>query len=231
MVYSFACSIAAWIDSDWKLVTRVVDFKVLQDKEHEGEQGGLAFVNGVRQRGGLEKMSRKSLEFGYIIRSIADFGIRCYYFKSLTTDNASVNDVLVKTVSKKLLKRYNVPYTPDSHIRCFAHIVNLIVQAFLASMDEAPDPDDEDQYADITDYPLHYDVDAEDEQIALKSEKLDKSALKAHVADALDEEFDCDKVRGMSALKRVCSEFTHHLSYLFSPQLRFITLKITSSPQ
>ncbi|KAF5317764.1 hypothetical protein D9619_012500 [Psilocybe cf. subviscida] len=142
MVYSFACSIAAWIDSDWNLVTRVVDFKALKDKEHEGVDGGLAFVNG-----------------------------------SLTTDNASVNDVLVDTVAKRLLERYGVPYTPDCHIRCFAHITNLVVQSFLASMDEAPDPDDDDEYADITDYPLHYDVDADEEQIALESEKLDKSIL------------------------------------------------------
>ncbi|KAF8150422.1 hypothetical protein BJ912DRAFT_938213 [Pholiota molesta] len=44
MVYTFACTIAAFINADWELVERVVDFKPLAEKEHEGQLGGLAFV-------------------------------------------------------------------------------------------------------------------------------------------------------------------------------------------
>ncbi|KAK1217163.1 hypothetical protein PQX77_020171, partial [Marasmius sp. AFHP31] len=36
MVYTFACTIASFIDDDWCLIERVVDFKPLDDKEHEG---------------------------------------------------------------------------------------------------------------------------------------------------------------------------------------------------
>ena len=60
MVFTFACTIASFIDDDWALIERVVDFKPLQDKEHEGVHGGLAFVNGVRERGGLAQMSFSS---------------------------------------------------------------------------------------------------------------------------------------------------------------------------
>jgi hypothetical protein len=42
MVYTFACTIAAFINADWELVERVVDFKPLAEKEHEGQLGGLA---------------------------------------------------------------------------------------------------------------------------------------------------------------------------------------------
>ncbi|THU83217.1 hypothetical protein K435DRAFT_620156, partial [Dendrothele bispora CBS 962.96] len=36
MVYTFACTIASFIDDDWNIIEQVVDFKPLDDKEHEG---------------------------------------------------------------------------------------------------------------------------------------------------------------------------------------------------
>lgn len=57
MVYTFACTVASFIDDEWDLIEHVVDFKPLEDKEHEGYLGGMAFINGTRQRGGLDKMS------------------------------------------------------------------------------------------------------------------------------------------------------------------------------
>lgn len=56
MVYTFACTIGSFINDDWKLVQHVVDFAVLDDKEHEGIYAGQAFVNGIRKRGGLDKI-------------------------------------------------------------------------------------------------------------------------------------------------------------------------------
>ncbi len=57
MVFTFACTIASFIDEEWNLIERVVDFKPLQDKEHEGLYGGLSFVDGVRERGALAQIS------------------------------------------------------------------------------------------------------------------------------------------------------------------------------
>lgn len=57
MVYTFACTVASFIDDEWDLIEHVIDFKPLEDKEHEGYLGGMAFINGARQRGGLDKMS------------------------------------------------------------------------------------------------------------------------------------------------------------------------------
>ena len=57
MVYTFACTIASFVNEDWELIQRVVDFKALGEKEHGGELGGLAFFYGAKQRGGLDKIS------------------------------------------------------------------------------------------------------------------------------------------------------------------------------
>ena len=57
MVYTFACTVASFIDDEWDLIECVIDFKPLEDKEHEGYLGGMVFINGACQRGGLDKMS------------------------------------------------------------------------------------------------------------------------------------------------------------------------------
>ena len=47
MVYTFTCTIGSFIDDDWNLIEHVIDFRPLEDKEHRGLFGGLAFVKGV----------------------------------------------------------------------------------------------------------------------------------------------------------------------------------------
>jgi len=61
MVYTFACTVGCFINDDWDLIERVVDFKPLEDKEHEGVQGGEAFFEGARKCGGLDKISIRLL--------------------------------------------------------------------------------------------------------------------------------------------------------------------------
>jgi hypothetical protein len=60
MVYTFAATIASFVDDEWNLIERVVDFKPLEDKEHEGYHAARAFIKGARDIGGLNKMSRHS---------------------------------------------------------------------------------------------------------------------------------------------------------------------------
>lgn len=57
MVFTFACTIALFVDDDWKLIEWVVDFKPLNNKDHEEIHGRLAFVNSVCKRGGLAQMN------------------------------------------------------------------------------------------------------------------------------------------------------------------------------
>lgn len=66
MTYSFACSGASFINDNWDLICRIIDFKPLEDKEHGGVLGGLAFVNGAQKRGGLDKMSTVSVSWSVV---------------------------------------------------------------------------------------------------------------------------------------------------------------------
>lgn len=56
MVYTFACTIACFINDDWEIIERVIDFKPLEDKEHEGLYNGKAFADGACKIGGLDKI-------------------------------------------------------------------------------------------------------------------------------------------------------------------------------
>lgn len=57
MVYTFACTIGTFIDDDWNIIERVVDFHPLESHEHEGIHAGKAFVDGAAKCGGLKKIS------------------------------------------------------------------------------------------------------------------------------------------------------------------------------
>jgi len=127
------------------------------------------------------------------------------YMISLTTDNASVNDVIIKVTGQIILQKYNVPYTPDMHIRCIAHVVNLIVQAFLAAMDEADSPDNIDYFLLHKESPIHYDPDDDEDHIAMESEDVDLEAIDADGDEVLDiaEEKAIEEIQHSSPLKRV----------------------------
>ena len=57
MVFTFAGTIANFINDDWEIVERLIDFYHIEDKEHEGEHAAAAFVKSAAGRGGLDKMS------------------------------------------------------------------------------------------------------------------------------------------------------------------------------
>jgi len=57
MVFSFAGTIAHFIDDNWNLIERPVDFHHMGDKEHAGAYAAKAFVKSAAGRGGLKKIS------------------------------------------------------------------------------------------------------------------------------------------------------------------------------
>ena len=57
MVFSFAGTIAHFVDDDWNLVERLVDFHHMGDKEHAGAYAAKAFVKSAVGQGGLKKIS------------------------------------------------------------------------------------------------------------------------------------------------------------------------------
>jgi hypothetical protein len=109
------------------------------------------------------------------------------YCVSVTTDNASVNDVLIATVSCILLAKYGIPQSPNLHIRCICHVVNLVVQATLAALGEVDDPDLIDYHSLHKEQPFHLDIDEDPAQAELDNEQFEDDAM---ARDEEDEEND-----------------------------------------
>lgn len=57
MIYTFAGTIASFVDEEWNLVERVIDFRPLEDKEHEAFHAARSFISGAREMGSLNMMS------------------------------------------------------------------------------------------------------------------------------------------------------------------------------
>jgi hypothetical protein len=84
------------------------------------------------------------------------------------------------------------------------HVVNLVVQAVLAALGEADDPDNIDYYTLNKEQPLHLDIDTDPDQIELDNEEFpdevdDEMTLEENIT--LDEE---EKLKATeSALSKV----------------------------
>ena len=57
MVFSFAGTIAHFINDDWNLIKCLVDFHHMGDKEHAGAYAVKAFVKSAAGQDGLKKIN------------------------------------------------------------------------------------------------------------------------------------------------------------------------------
>lgn len=57
MVFTFAGTMASFINDEWEICERLVDFHHIEDKEHEGIYAAKAFIKTAASRGGLHKIS------------------------------------------------------------------------------------------------------------------------------------------------------------------------------
>ncbi|PON83907.1 Ribonuclease H-like domain containing protein, partial [Trema orientale] len=99
---NYMCITAHWIDNDWKLQKRIINFCQITD--HKGETIG------------------KEIE-----ACLNDWGIRKLFV--ITVDNASPNSTAIDYILKKFKpKKESIILNGEFlHLRCCAHIVNLIV--------------------------------------------------------------------------------------------------------
>ncbi|KAK8270356.1 hypothetical protein V6Z12_D11G190100 [Gossypium hirsutum] len=92
---------AHWVDDEWRLQKRIINFCPIS--AHRGESIGQT----------IEKCLR-------------DWGIERVF--TITVDNASANSVAIEYLRKKLNHRNaSVANGKFVHMRCVAHILNLIV--------------------------------------------------------------------------------------------------------
>jgi len=62
MVFSFAGTIAHFMNDDWELVEQLIYFHHMGDKEHAGAHAAKAFVKSAADCSGLKKMSLFTLD-------------------------------------------------------------------------------------------------------------------------------------------------------------------------
>jgi hypothetical protein len=149
-------------------------------------------------------------------------------------DNASVNDVLVRALSRILRESFDIQFVPDnSQIRCLAHVVNLVVQKLLATLEEAVDPNIEDTYKDAKDLPVHYDPETDRELAEFEREVFQKKD-----SESTEEEGDGllmaalgPEYEKLSPVQKVSYSFHGKAVSDTVNKLRKITVKICSSPQ
>ncbi|XP_049378174.1 zinc finger BED domain-containing protein RICESLEEPER 2-like [Solanum stenotomum] len=99
---NYMCITAHWIDKEWMMHKRIISF--CQVSSHRGED-----------------MANE------ISKCLRDWGLDKIF--TITVDNASSNDVTVKELSKIFTKRgTNFMNGEHLHVRCMAHILNLVVQ-------------------------------------------------------------------------------------------------------
>lgn len=89
------------------------------------------------------------------------------------------------------------------HIRCIAHVINLIVQAFLFAINEVDNNPEEVDYYN-KDLPIHYDVDEDEELMAMENEELlETETIQSQFLSADEEAELLKSIVGQSPLKRV----------------------------
>ena len=108
---SYMCLIAHWIDNDWNLHKRILNFCIVPN--HKGVTIGK-----------------------HIEKCLQEWGIDRIF--TITLDNASSNDIAIQYLKRKT-KDWKTTILDNEflHMRCCAHIVNLIVCEGLKDQNES----------------------------------------------------------------------------------------------
>ena len=84
--------------------------------------------------------------------------------------------MVIATVACILLAKYRIPQSPNLHIHCTCHIVNLVVQAILAALGEVDNPNEIDYYSLNKEQPFHFNIDTDPDQNELDNEEFEDHA-------------------------------------------------------
>lgn len=96
------CVTAHYIDNNWKLHKRILNFCPITS--HKGKDFTSA-----------------------IAKCLLEWGVDRVF--TMTVDNASPNDVMVRDLFKQFTRwNTNLMEGKHVHVRCMAHIINLVVQ-------------------------------------------------------------------------------------------------------
>ncbi|KAK8918232.1 hypothetical protein KSP39_PZI022073 [Platanthera zijinensis] len=109
--YSYMCLTGHWIDKDWRLQKRILNFVRILD--HTGEAIGNEIIN-----------------------CLSTWGVKKIF--TITMENASVNDVVGRYLKRKTKDwKSTILGHEFLQVRCSAHILNLIVKDGLSEFNES----------------------------------------------------------------------------------------------
>ena len=60
LIFTYSAIPGSFINDDWDLEEVLIDFNVLEDDEHRGQEAGKAFISSASKRSALDKISRSS---------------------------------------------------------------------------------------------------------------------------------------------------------------------------
>lgn len=122
-------------------------------------------------------------------------------------DNASSCDVLARVLGILLMEQYGLPFHSDNaRIRCFAHVVNLVVQTILKQLNEAEDPDVFDWFDGNKNLPVHYDADEDVDVQEMEAEEIvNAEDGQTEIDEVLKDEVPADAAL-LSVVKKVSSK-------------------------
>jgi hypothetical protein len=111
----YLCITCHWIDSKWKVRHRIIRFCLVETPHDAWNM------------------------FGVVLNSLRDWNIEDKLF-SFTMDNAEVNTKMLKHLKDNLVDRNLIHHEGKLlHVRCAAHVLNLIVQDGLKTMKSVVD--------------------------------------------------------------------------------------------
>ncbi|TFY75902.1 hypothetical protein EWM64_g8111 [Hericium alpestre] len=132
--YAFAGTTGFWINAEWELKDVVLEFIPL-DGDHSGKTSGRLIFKALKKYGVTKKLITN------------------------TADNTASNNLMNRAIAKRLLKAHKIDASAEQiQIGCAAHVLNLVVQAILHKVEAAPDPETEDLYNMMKEFPLVYNV-------------------------------------------------------------------------
>ncbi|KAJ7649685.1 hypothetical protein FB45DRAFT_1049884 [Roridomyces roridus] len=116
-----------------------------------------------------------------------------------TFDSASPNDVLIAVLPRILADKFNIQFAPEnSQIRCLAHVVNLVVQKILSTLNEADDPDVIDYYLPNKELPFYYDPD-DDPDLKQMENEAPPTTTDSETTTSDEEDADVEVMQDMAA--------------------------------
>jgi hypothetical protein len=100
----YLCVTCHWITSDWKMNKRIIKF-LMMESPHNAQA-----------------------MFNVVLKGIQEWNIEDKLF-SITLDNAQVNNSMMDLLRANLLMKKMLPCEGNLfHVRCGAHVINLVVQ-------------------------------------------------------------------------------------------------------